>query len=165
MIALPFAVIVGLLLRRNAGGASPPASTAGAENTHPAAAEEVTVVPAADNAAAEAALPPSLSQRPAAVTPPPGTVAATYPHDPTAFTQGLFVHAGSLYESTGLYGSSGLRRVDLATGAVLAQTALPEELFGEARSLSVRPSVTSIVFPSVTSIVRFAEKVPDMPGR
>jgi glutaminyl-peptide cyclotransferase len=54
-----------------------------------------------------------------------------YPHDPQAFTQGLAMAAGVLYESTGLYGHSELRRVDLATGAVLQRRALPPQRFGE----------------------------------
>jgi glutamine cyclotransferase len=54
-----------------------------------------------------------------------------YPHDPQAFTQGLALAAGALYESTGLYGHSELRRVDLATGAVLQRRDLPPQLFGE----------------------------------
>ena len=43
-------------------------------------------------------------------------VLAVYPHDPTAFTQGLVWDGGLLYESTGLYGRSSLRRVDPMTG-------------------------------------------------
>ncbi len=55
----------------------------------------------------------------------------TMPHDEEAYTQGLLWHDGFLYESTGQYGQSTLRRVDLATGAVLSSRALPPELFGE----------------------------------
>ncbi len=44
----------------------------------------------------------------------------TYPHDPTAFTQGLILHNGTFYESTGLRGESTLRQVDIETGDVLA---------------------------------------------
>jgi glutamine cyclotransferase len=58
-------------------------------------------------------------------------VLASYPHDPTAYTQGLLLHDGSLYESTGGYGSSRLRRVELATGRVLADRELPADWFGE----------------------------------
>jgi len=54
-----------------------------------------------------------------------------YPHDPDAFTQGLIYVDGYLYESTGLYGESSLRKVDLETGAVLAQTDLPPQFFAE----------------------------------
>lgn len=58
-------------------------------------------------------------------------VRAVYPHDPAAFTQGLVIRDGQLYESTGLNGASSLRRVDLATGAVLQRVDLPEAFFGE----------------------------------
>ncbi len=43
-------------------------------------------------------------------------VLATYPHDRGAYTQGLFFHEGELYESTGQYGRSSFRKVDLTTG-------------------------------------------------
>lgn len=54
-----------------------------------------------------------------------------YPHDPGAFTQGLIFLDGVLYEGTGLYGRSSLRRVDLESGQVLRQRDLPEQYFGE----------------------------------
>ncbi|MCY4526834.1 MAG: glutaminyl-peptide cyclotransferase [Anaerolineaceae bacterium] len=46
-------------------------------------------------------------------------VLATYPHDPSSFTQGLLWHEGYLYESIGLYGHSALRQVELESGAVV----------------------------------------------
>ena len=55
----------------------------------------------------------------------------TYPHDPQAFTQGLFFKDGFLYESTGMQGRSSLRKVELTTGRVLQKQALAPELFGE----------------------------------
>jgi glutamine cyclotransferase len=58
-------------------------------------------------------------------------VVAVYPHDPDAFTQGLFFADGLLYEGTGHYGRSTLRAVDPASGRVLRQAALPADLFGE----------------------------------
>jgi glutaminyl-peptide cyclotransferase len=54
-----------------------------------------------------------------------------YPHDPGAFTQGLIYKDGFLYESTGLYGRSTLRKVDLETGELLAHIDLPPEFFAE----------------------------------
>jgi glutamine cyclotransferase len=54
-----------------------------------------------------------------------------YPHDSSAFTQGLVYADGVLYESTGLRGRSSLRRVNLETGGVLQQTSLLPEYFGE----------------------------------
>jgi glutamine cyclotransferase len=58
-------------------------------------------------------------------------VLRVFPHDRHAFTQGLLFLDGSLYESTGLFGRSTVRRVDLASGQVEAQSRLPDELFGE----------------------------------
>ena len=55
----------------------------------------------------------------------------SFPHDPTAFTQGLAYRDGSLYESTGLYGKSSLRKTDPVTGKVLAKIDIPREFFGE----------------------------------
>ena len=55
----------------------------------------------------------------------------SFPHDPGAFTQGLLVYDGKLYESTGLNGRSSLRRVDLESGIVEQQVELPAALFGE----------------------------------
>jgi glutamine cyclotransferase len=54
-----------------------------------------------------------------------------YPHDRKAFTQGLEFRAGFLYESTGLYGRSTLRKVKLETGEVVHETSLAPEYFGE----------------------------------
>lgn len=53
------------------------------------------------------------------------------PHDPDAFTQGLLLHEGKLYESTGLEGRSSLRRVDLETGRVEQRVEVPETYFAE----------------------------------
>jgi len=59
------------------------------------------------------------------------TIAATYPHDPNAFTQGLQYLDGFLYEGTGLNGRSSIRKVTLETGAVLQKRDTPAEHFGE----------------------------------
>ena len=55
----------------------------------------------------------------------------TYPHDPEAYTQGLLFHAGYLFESTGRYGTSTLRKVDVETGDVVASVALDSAYFAE----------------------------------
>lgn len=55
----------------------------------------------------------------------------TYEHDGKAFTQGLVFHEGSLYEGTGEYGESTLRKVDLKTGKVEKKHELSDEVFGE----------------------------------
>jgi glutamine cyclotransferase len=58
-------------------------------------------------------------------------VVKTYPHDRTAFTQGLEFHDGALYEGTGLVGRSSLRKVNLETGQVLERYDVPPPFFGE----------------------------------
>ncbi|MFI7676155.1 glutaminyl-peptide cyclotransferase [Actinophytocola sp. NPDC049390] len=58
-------------------------------------------------------------------------VLATIPHDPQAFTQGLELVDGVLYEGTGLEGASSIRTVDPETGEVEKKVDLPADLFGE----------------------------------
>ena len=58
-------------------------------------------------------------------------VVHVYPHDPTAFTQGLEYHDGVLYEGTGRSGSSRLRAENLETGHVIRQMPLDQRYFGE----------------------------------
>ncbi|MEO6894458.1 MAG: glutaminyl-peptide cyclotransferase [Ginsengibacter sp.] len=59
-------------------------------------------------------------------------VIAVYPHDPTAFTQGLEYHDGKLYEGTGEFSRSNLRVVDIKTGKVERNYLIPDKsIFGE----------------------------------
>lgn len=58
-------------------------------------------------------------------------VVKTYPHDQNAFTQGLAFEGEFLFEGTGLYGNSTLRRIELETGRILQYVALPSHFFGE----------------------------------
>jgi glutamine cyclotransferase len=55
----------------------------------------------------------------------------TYPHDPGAYTQGLEFYNDTLYESTGQYRKSTLRKTDYTTGEVLQQVELDDAFFGE----------------------------------
>jgi glutamine cyclotransferase len=58
-------------------------------------------------------------------------VVHAYPHDPSAFTEGLFYLNGYLYESTGLEGHSSIRKVRLETGKVVKKLDIPAQYFGE----------------------------------
>ena len=58
-------------------------------------------------------------------------VIKTYSHDPSAFTQGLVMDGKILYEGTGIHGASSLRRLDLASGRILAIRRLDSAYFGE----------------------------------
>ncbi len=58
-------------------------------------------------------------------------VVAEYPHDATAFTQGLVFTDDRLYEGTGKKGESSLRRIELASGRIEQLVPLDSALFGE----------------------------------
>jgi glutaminyl-peptide cyclotransferase len=58
-------------------------------------------------------------------------VVRSFPHDSGAFTQGLLFDGSTLFECTGLYGESTVRRVDLETGQVLQLRELEPRYFGE----------------------------------
>ncbi|QGZ41184.1 glutamine cyclotransferase [Pseudoduganella flava] len=75
----------------------------------------------------------------------------TYPHDPGAFTQGLFYQDGLLYESTGLNGRSSVRKVELETGKVLLNRAIPAAYFGE----GIAPAGNRIVSLTWTNQIGF----------
>ena len=98
----------------------------------------------------------------ASVFPPLGTgggvanwtveIVESVPHDPEAFTQGLEVAGGTMYESTGLRGRSSLRTVDAATGEVMARVDLPEEFFGEGITV-VDNEIVQLTWQSGTAVV------------
>jgi glutamine cyclotransferase len=78
----------------------------------------------------------ALSAVPGKATPVHGyKVKNVYPHDPSAFTQGLVYADGILYESTGLKGRSTVRKVELETGLVIQRTDLLPMFFGEGIAL------------------------------
>jgi glutaminyl-peptide cyclotransferase len=79
-------------------------------------------------------------------------IVRTYPHDADAFTQGLAYRDGFLYESTGLKGSSSLRKVRIETGEVLQRTDLPPEYFGEGITFS-KNHIVQLTWQSQTGFV------------
>jgi glutaminyl-peptide cyclotransferase len=88
-----------------------------------------------------AAFPPFLlaqASHPASSHPPQEytfAIVAAYPHDTTAFTQGLAYRDGYLYEGTGREGRSSLRKVRLETAEIVQQVNLQPDLFGEGITL------------------------------
>ena len=86
---------------------------------------------------AAASCSPSTAPAPAATSAAPAVpvfnfqVVNTYPHDKAAFTEGLQFVDGAMYESTGMEGTSWVRRYDLATGAVQAEHVIDKQYFGE----------------------------------
>ena len=62
-------------------------------------------------------------------------VEKVFPHDKSAYTEGLLYHDGYLYESTGLQGESDLRKVDLNTGKVVQRAIIDDVYFGEGSAI------------------------------
>ena len=81
--------------------------------------------------AAPAQTPPESVAAPEAAPIYSAQVVNAYPHDRSAFTEGLFFKDGALYESTGYEGRSSIRKVELATGKVLQRRDLDKAYFGE----------------------------------
>ena len=143
-LALATAVLVAgvwlgsLVFHNYFGGHRPPANPAA--NGVTAAPNGVTAAPNGVTTAANGVTPAANLVTPAAnlVTTAAGSapqsgyeILATYPHDPDAYTQGLFYDGGVLYEGTGRIGRSELRKVALETGEVLQRVPLPDDVFGE----------------------------------
>ena len=61
----------------------------------------------------------------------PYKITSTYPHPPGSFTQGFAFEDGFLYEGTGQYGTSSLRKINLKSGEILNEVRLPRDIFGE----------------------------------
>jgi glutamine cyclotransferase len=76
----------------------------------------------------------------------------THPHDRSAFTQGLQLVDGELYEGTGLHGQSSLRRVDLRSGDVRQRIALEPRYFGEGIAV-VGERIVQLTWQSGTGFV------------
>lgn len=74
---------------------------------------------------------PDATKTDAAVPVTRAEIVARLPHDANAFTEGLLIHNGDLYESTGREGQSTIRQRDLATGTVKRSVTLPASIFGE----------------------------------
>ena len=85
-----------------------------------------------DEGAESAALQP---QQPSEIPTYSYRVVHSFPHDPDAYTQGLLYDNGFLYESTGQYGQSSLRKVELETGTVVQLHQLDDHFFAEGLAL------------------------------
>jgi glutaminyl-peptide cyclotransferase len=94
----------------------------------------LTTSPSATAAPPSATVAPSPTAGPTPQPAPPTAtfqVVNTYPHDRSAFTEGLIYEDGWLYEGTGLNGQSDLRKVKLETGEVVQTRAISDTYFGE----------------------------------
>lgn len=76
----------------------------------------------------------------------------TYPHDITSYTQGLEFYKGVLYESTGQYGESKLRKLDYTTGEVLQNKLLSNAFFAEGLSI-LNDNIYQLTWKENTGII------------
>lgn len=119
----------------------PPAPTAAAPTSAPtiaapaSAPTPTTPAPTAQPPAPTPTDAPSTAQPAAQPSIYGYQVLNVFPHDPSAFTQGLVYQDGMFYEGAGLRGQSTLRQVDPATGQVLQGVRLPDQYFGEGIAL------------------------------
>ena len=79
-------------------------------------------------------------------------VVKVYPHDRTAFTQGLEYRDGFLYEGTGLVGRSALRKINLDTGRVVQNFDVPQPFFGEGITI-LNQQILQLTWQSQTGFV------------
>lgn len=95
------------------------------------------LLPACGARAATQDVPSPVADAPAATEPPTDTFQTLnhWPHDPSAYTEGLIYADGAFFESTGLNGMSSLRKVDAETGQVLESLSLDPAYFGEGLTL------------------------------
>ena len=75
-----------------------------------------------------------------------------YPHDSSAFTQGLACRDGYFYEGTGLTGQSSLRQVRISTSEMVRKVNLPPDIFGEGITL-LNHQVIQLTWVSQTGFV------------
>jgi glutaminyl-peptide cyclotransferase len=79
-------------------------------------------------------------------------VVKSYPHDNSAFLQGLEYHDGFFYEGTGVVGRSSVRKVEPATGSVLKQFDVPQPFFGEGITV-LNQQIFSLTWQTQTGFV------------
>ena len=108
--------------------------TTGPDSSAPETTVQTTAAPetTATTTAPTTAAPETTTEAPASDRPSVATfeIVETIPHDTNAFTQGLEISNGRLFESTGLVGRSSIRELDLETGEIIRNTAVPN-VFGE----------------------------------
>ncbi len=108
----------------------PPAATAPPPTPAPPT-ETATPLPPTPTLAPTATPTPTLTPTPTGPERLTYRVLNTFPHDPDAWTQGLVIQDGVLFEGTGRWGASTLREVALETGAVLRSQPLEDQYYGE----------------------------------
>jgi glutamine cyclotransferase len=139
--ALPLPALVCILLLAAGCSAAPAAAPSSPTPLPSVPVPTVHAASAVSPLAPALTSPPAPDSAPTALSAPRSTetatpvytyqVVRTYPHDHSAFTEGLFWDGSYLYESFGLTGQSGIHQQDLTTGQVLQSISLGSQYFGE----------------------------------
>lgn len=79
-------------------------------------------------------------------------VVKKYPHDVSAYTQGFLIYDGFLYEGTGNYGESRLRKIDLTSGNLLQEKSMDKDIFGEGITI-FNDKIYQVTYKSGTGFV------------
>lgn len=121
-------------------------------STTPITVQKPSAIPGATEVHVRRDTPPERKAAPIESQAEPGlpavwsyAIKAEYPHDERAYLQGLAYHEGKLYESTGIYGETTVREVELKTGKVLKSTPLGRQHFGEGLAIYKAPSPFGVV--------------------
>lgn len=89
-------------------------------------------------------------------------VVAKIPHQSDAYTQGLLMHEGTLFESIGKYGESALRALNPATGELLAQADLPDSAFGEGLAVGLNGELVQLTWKEEIAYRWSAQSLQDL---
>ncbi len=89
-------------------------------------------------------------------------VVRTLEHDPNAYTQGLVVHDGRLFESTGLEGRSSIRELDPASGRVLRSEPLDDDVFGEGLAVGAAGRLVQLTWTDGIAYERDADTFEEL---
>ncbi len=79
-------------------------------------------------------------------------ITGSIPHDDEAYTQGLVYHNGFIYESTGQYGESTLRKIDPKTGKIIQKVSIPSAFFAEGIAI-VNDKIYMLTWQELTCFV------------
>src|SRR5215207_10182704 len=88
----------------------------------------VLIFIACNNEGADTSDPENIPAQPQAIS---FSMAESFPHDTSSYTQGLVIYKGKFYEGTGLLGKSKLMEMDLRSGKVIREKKLDDQYFGE----------------------------------
>lgn len=80
------------------------------------------------------------------------SIVGAFPHDTSSYTQGLLIYKGEMYEGTGNWGFSKLKKVDLKTGKTIKEISLDKKYFGEGITI-LNDSIYQLTYKEKTAFI------------